>query len=171
MPTQERLKELFIYDRETGIFTRIKTTSSMAVKGYAAGSVNSCGYLRICVDGKEYFSHRLAWLYEFGEFPSGLVDHINGDRKDNRISNLRQASLSQNGFNRGIQPTNTSGVKGISWCKRRGQWRAIIMCQGKSIHVGYFKEKGRAAEAICKARSLLHGKFANYGATQETSND
>jgi hypothetical protein len=171
MLTQERLKEIFIYDAEKGIFTRINTTSSRAIKGAVAGSINSYGYLRISVDGRDYFSHRLAWLYEFGEFPPGLIDHINGDRKDNRISNLRQASLSQNGFNRRIQPTNTSGIKGVSWCKRSGQWRAIIMCQGKSIHVGYFKEKSNAANAISKVRDLMHGKFANYGTTKDRGNE
>ena len=77
MLTQDRLKELFNYDSATGVFTRIKTTSSRAMKGFIAGSVSSHGYLRIRIDGRVYFAHRLAWLYEFGEFPLGIMDHIN----------------------------------------------------------------------------------------------
>lgn len=163
MLTQERLKELLHYDRDTGVFTRIKTTSSRAIEGNVAGYVGSGGYLRVRVDCRVYFCHRLAWLYEYGEFPSKFMDHINGDRQDNRISNLRQVSLSQNGFNRKMQSTNTSGVKGVSWCKEMKKWRAVIMHEGKHIHVGYFVEKIEAAEAIEKVRNELHGAFANNG--------
>lgn len=169
MLTQDRLKELFNYDSATGVFTRIKTTSSRAMKGFIAGSVSSHGYLRIRIDGRVYFAHRLAWLYEFGEFPRGIMDHINGDRKDNRIINLRQASLSQNGFNRRMQSTNKSGVKGVSWSNRDNKWRAVIMHEGKSINVGYFTEKNAAADAIEKKRSELHGEFANSGIEQEAA--
>ncbi|OFC63056.1 HNH endonuclease [Candidatus Erwinia dacicola] len=163
MLTQERLKELLHYDRDTGVFTRLKTRSSRAKEGEIAGWPSSGGYLRVCVDGKVHFCHRLAWLYEHGEFPSAFMDHINGDRQDNRISNIRQVSLSQNGFNRKMQSTNTSGIKGVSWCKEMKKWRAGIMHEGKHIHVGYFIEKIEAAEAIEKVRNELHGAFANNG--------
>lgn len=163
MLTQKRLKELFHYNSYTGVFTRIKSTSSRAIKGDIAGTTNSHGYLRFCVDGVVYLSHRLAWLYVYGEFPEGIMDHINGDRNDNRIANLRIVSLRQNALNRKIQSTNTSGIKGVSWCKEMKKWRAVIMHEGKHIHVGYFVEKTEAAEAIDKVRNEIHGVFANNG--------
>ncbi|HDC4389194.1 TPA: HNH endonuclease [Enterobacter cloacae] len=163
MLTQERLKELFQYNSYTGVFTRIKSTSSRAIKGDIAGTTNSHGYLRFCVDGVVYLSHRLAWLYVYGEFPEGIMDHINGDRKDNRIANLRVVSLRQNALNRKIQSTNTSGIKGVSWCRNSKKWKASIMYEGKHINVGSFSDKQEAAEAIKKARAEIHGEFANDG--------
>lgn len=163
MLTQERLKELISYDSSTGIFTRLKTTSSKAMKGSNPGTATSNGYLKFSVDGRSYFSHRLAWLYVYGKFPVGILDHINSDRKDNRIANLRQVTLSQNGCNRLLQSTNRSGIKGVSWEERAGQWKAVIMLDGKQKRLGYFKNKSEAATAIAKARLELHGEFANFG--------
>ncbi|CZW08143.1 HNH endonuclease [Enterobacter cloacae subsp. cloacae] len=91
------------------------------------------------------------------------MDHINGDRKDNRIANLRIVSLRQNALNRKIQSTNTSGIKGVSWCRNSKKWKASIMYEGKHINVGSFSDKQEAAEAIKKARAEIHGEFANDG--------
>ena len=163
MLTQKRLKELLIYDESTGVFTRAITTSSKAISGDVAGFVNGYGYLAVRLDGTLYLNHRLAWMYVNGSFPNGVIDHVNCDRKDNRISNLRVASISENGWNRGMQSTNTSGVKGVSWCKRSNRWRARVMKDGKSVGVGYFSSLEKAESAVKEARIMLHREFSNSG--------
>jgi hypothetical protein len=87
--TAERLRKRLRYDAETGLFTR-RVGSGHAHAGDMAGSVHSTGYVRICIDGGRYTAHRLAWLYVHGVWPSGQIDHINRNRSDNRIANLRE---------------------------------------------------------------------------------
>jgi hypothetical protein len=93
--TQSRLKELLIYDPDTGIFRR-RIACGIAVAGSTPGNINAMGYLDISIGCKRYYAHRLAWLYVYGEWPSLEIDHINCDRLDNRISNLRDVTHHQN---------------------------------------------------------------------------
>jgi len=99
MITQDKLKEILDYNQHTGLFTwkKIKKYSNRSV-GDIAGSL-SLGYVVIGIDKKIYKAHRLAWLYVYGEFPKEQLDHINGNKEDNRICNLREANQSQNNFN------------------------------------------------------------------------
>ena len=90
--SRKRLRELFDYNSDSGLFVRKITVSANATKGRIAGCPAKNGYLRIRIDGRYYYSHRLAWLYQFGEWPSEDLDHINGVRDDNLIANLRCAS-------------------------------------------------------------------------------
>ncbi len=136
--TQERLKELFEYNPETGIFIRRTTVSSNARRGDVAGCINGKGYLKVNVDYKSYSLHRLAWLYIYGKLPIE-IDHINRKRKDNRIGNLREVSRSCNIKNAAGWRTNTSGVRGIYWHKRKNKWRAYIWAKGKELHLGYYE--------------------------------
>ena len=163
MLTQKRMKELLTYDKSTGIITRTKTISGNAVKGMVAGSVKKNGYVHIQVDGKLYLGHRLAWLHEFGQFPAGFLDHINGVRNDNRIDNLRPVTPSQNCHNERMRTNNTSGVKGVTWDKRRKSWVAKFWHEQKCINVGNFKNLDDAREAVMKKRKEIHGEFANDG--------
>ena len=163
MLTQKRMKELLTYDRETGVITRTKTISGNAVKGMVAGTVKPNGYVQIQVDGKCYLGHRLAWLHEHGEFPSGFLDHINGQRNDNRLDNLRVVTQSQNCQNESMRTNNTSGVKGVTWDKRKNSWLARIIHERKCIHVGNFKDIEEAREAIIRKRNEIHGEYANHG--------
>ena len=163
MLTRERMKELLSYDPITGEIRRVKTISGNAVKGMLAGSIKANGYVQIQVDGKCYLGHRLAWLHEFGRFPSGILDHINGDRQDNRIANLRQVTASQNCHNELRRTNNTSGVKGVTWDKRRNSWMAKFWHERKCINVGNFKNLEDAREAVMKKRKEIHGEFANDG--------
>jgi len=111
MITQQELKELLHYNPETGIFTRKTKVNRNKVIGSIAGTTDFHGYVAIAIDGKKYKAHRLAWLYMYGKFPDNCIDHINNITTDNRIVNLRDATLSQNQCNKKINVNNSSGVR------------------------------------------------------------
>lgn len=155
--TQARLRELLHYDNETGLFTWRITLCNRAINGNVAGYKNGRGYWHIGFDGKVYSAHRLAWLYVYGEFPKNDIDHINGDKTDNRIANLRDVETSINCQNRRKARTgNKSGVLGASWHKRFGKWSAKIRVDGKSIHIGYFDTPEEAGRAYLEAKRASH---------------
>lgn len=151
------LKETFDFDPKTGRF------SWKAEPGF----VQANGYRYIKVNGKLQLAHRLAWLYHYGEEPIGLVDHINGDRCDNKIENLRIATYSQNSANAKLHSRNTSGLKGASKVVKRGiwtgRWQASITFNRKQINLGSFKTKELAHAAYIAAAERLQGKFAHDG--------
>lgn len=155
--TQERLKELLSYDPETGVFTRIVSTSSNAKAGQVAGSVNKIsGYREIRVDDTLYYGHRLAWLYVYGSWPEHQVDHANRIRSDNRICNLRSASSLENSQNQRLRSTNTSGLKGVTWHKAGKKWAAQIVFKGKNHHLGLFDDASVAHQHYLDAKAKLH---------------
>ena len=162
MLTQERLKDLFNYNPETGVFKRLVSASLNTKAGQIAGSANGKGYLRIMVDGKQHKSHRLAWLYVYGEFPSDQVDHINGVKDDNRLTNLRAVTNAENSKNVKMRISNTSGTMGVYWDKPRGKWRAQIKANGKNKYLGIFKDISEAI-AVRKKAEILHGFHENHG--------
>lgn len=149
MLTQEQLMANLSYNADTGVFTRRIRTSNRINIGDIAGSKDAKGYLCIRVDGKTYKSHRLAWLYVHGSSPSGEIDHINGVKHDNRISNLRDVSKSGNQQNR-------RGVRGYN--KDGRQWKAQIQANGQKLHLGCFKTEADAHSAYLSAKSQLHLK-------------
>lgn len=150
--TQEQLKSQFTYDSDTGIFTR-----KFATKQYITVSKN--GAVIILVNRKRYSAHRLAWLYVYGEFPTLLVDHINGVRTDNRICNLRLATASQNQQNRRPKKDSVSGVKGISWLKYRKKWRVRCTVQGVVYNLGDYPDLEIATYAYQTFAKEHHGEF------------
>lgn len=161
--SQEHLKSLLHYNPETGIFIRnIKASNSF--EGTRAGAI-ACrfGYRVISIDKVRYREHNLAWLYMTGKFPTGLIDHINGDTLDSRWINLREATKEQNQHNANKRIDNTSGVKGISWNKTNKLWSAQINKNGKIVYRKSFCSLEQAAIEIKQARKLLHGEFANHG--------
>jgi hypothetical protein len=153
--TQERLKEVLHYEEDNGKFTW-KIRKGWVKPGYVAGSVNSCGYIHIWIDGKQYKASRLAWLYVYGVFPDVYVDHINCIRTDDRISNLRLASAKENAQNKKLTPQNKSGIIGVSWHKRTSSWTAQIMVDGKKIYLGIYKKIEDAAAARAAAKEKYH---------------
>lgn len=158
MLTQQRLKELFNYDPETGRFIRLVGRSGPGARaGDVAGCDNGQGYIRIYVDGKGYKAHRLAWLYVYGDLPAE-IDHVNCDRSDNRIGNLRPATRKQNRSNCAAYRNNTSGYKGVSACGEK--WRAQIQSGGKKKALGLFRTPEEAHEAYVAAAKEWHGQFA-----------
>jgi len=134
--TQELVRKMFEY-RDGKLFRRI-TRSQRNKVGDEAGTLEKSGYKRFSIDGKHYRVHRIVWLYHYGEFPDGQIDHINHDRTDNRIENLEMKSNLANARNQRVRKNNTSGALGVTWFKRDKKWRAAIQVLSKNIHLGYF---------------------------------
>lgn len=157
--TQARLKELLHYNRETGIFTWIKPTSRRVSVGSICKVNSKLGYVSIRIDGVLYWAHRLAWLYETGAMPKEQIDHANGVKDDNRWSNLRVATKSQNMRNAGRRRNNTSGYTGVGLHNQTGKWRAYIARHGRTIHLGLFDTKEEALAARELAAKKAYGEF------------
>jgi hypothetical protein len=139
MITQKRLKEVLVYDLDSGMFVW-KNTLGRSKKGSEAGSVHSFGYRYIQIDKKQYRAHRLAWLYCYGELPAGDLDHVNGDRADNRIVNLRVTTAAENQRNRKTNKNNKIGFNGVSFLESQSVFVARVKVEGKSITLGRTKD-------------------------------
>lgn len=138
MLTQERLKQVLNYDHETGLFFWKRKVPNVAI-GKSAGAIQNKGYIQITIDSHNYLAHRVAWLYVYGEWPKKQIDHINRDKKDNRISNLRDVNNSTNQINIGLRSHNSSGVTGVvKSAKPHKPWAAQIHRNNKKIFLGYF---------------------------------
>jgi hypothetical protein len=162
MITAEELRKYVNYDQESGEF-RWLIIRGRASKSYTAGSKHRNGYLSFMIGGRRYSAHRIAWLFVHGEWPPNLIDHINGDKADNRISNLRLATKSQNGANRRKSKNNVSGFKGVTWIKRSQKWQAQLYVNGQMKYLGTFDQVEDASEAY-RAGAIKHfGEFANTG--------
>lgn len=159
-PTISRINELLAYNPESGLFTRIKP-SGPCKAGSIAGCVNGSGYRQVNIDGRVYLEHRLAYYVTTGQLPD-FVDHINGNRQDNRISNLRATNPRNNQYNRRISIVNTSGVKGVCWCNNRKKWIAHCRVNGSKFMVGRFDDIELAELALSEFRNKYHGDFARH---------
>lgn len=141
----------------TGVFTRLKDKRGGAKAGSACQARHSRGYTVVNAGGNAYLAHRLAWFFVYGEWPSKHIDHINGDRADNRISNLRDVSQQTNVHNQTKpQSHNTSGLLGVSLHKPTGRWRASIKVNGKNRHLGMFDDKQEASKAYWDEKKRVH---------------
>ena len=155
--TAARLREVVHYDPETGKFTRKVRLAQRHQVGDDACHPMSNGYLRIAIDSERYLAHRLAWLYVHGEWPKHDIDHINGDRTDNRIANLRVGTHAQNMQNRRRpQAGSRSGLIGASWDTHAGKWRAGVQLNGERIHIGMFDSAEEAHRAYLLEKRRLH---------------
>lgn len=165
--TEDAIIKSLIYDAETGNITWLTYRNSNARPGTIAGSRSkSTGYRDIDFLGRAYKAHRIAWLLQTGAWPSAFVDHINGDRDDNRWSNLRASTVEQNNHNVDDRVDNTSGIKGVHWHAHSKKWRAEIQCHRKKRYLGCYQNISEAAEVVQLAREMLHGEFANHGGVQ-----
>ena len=151
-----KLKALFDYNADTGVFTMLVSGGRKA-KGSEAGYVNNIGYRLIWIDGAYYLAHRLAWYYVTGEWPEGEIDHKNRIPSDNRFANLHPCSRSQNEAN-SVRNTNTSGYRGV-WLVN-GRWKAAIKKDGKRTYLGTFSTPEEASENYQAAAARLFGDFA-----------
>ena len=166
MLTQERVKELFDYDPETGVLIWIKKSAPQAnsVKiGMVAGFISKIsGYRTICYNHKTYQASRIIFLYMTGKFPENCIDHINGIKTDNRWVNLRDVTVTENDRNKRINKNNTSGTTGVYFRKARNTWFAAICHESKLITIKSFKNKEDAIKARKKAE-VMYGYHKNHG--------
>jgi hypothetical protein len=135
-----------------------------AYAGKLASAVDvQSGYVRVFIFGKHYYAHRIVWQMVNGAIPQGMmIDHINQDKSDNRIHNLRLVSNKQNTQNATRNPRNKSGVAGVFWDKRRGNWQAKIRANDKNIYLGAFNDLSEAAAARAEAEKK-YGFHENHG--------
>ena len=156
--SKDRLHELYEY--KDGNFHR-----KFSARGVHAGVISNykidSGYHKIMVEGKRYFLHRLVFLYHHGYIPK-VIDHINGDKCDNRIENLREVTNSQNRMNIGITKANKSGVKNVFWFKPTECWKVQVK-HAAGVFTKYIKDLELAELVAYEARNRFHGKFANHG--------
>lgn len=164
-PSLAEVKRLVRYDAETGIFTHhpLREGRGKLVPGGVAGCCDKDGYWRIALRRRGFRAARLAWFYVTGEWPPEEVDHINGNKNDNRFANLRLCSRRDNAYNRGLFKSSTTGFKGVYFEKDRGLYRACIKVGGKSKKLGRFKTAEEAHAAYIKAAKEAAGGFANNG--------
>jgi len=132
--------------------------SKMAGKP-ARSSLNGRYYI-VHIDGGFYLCHRVVWCMQYGYWPSGDVDHINGNKLDNRVDNLREVSRSQNMSNVGMQKNNKSGFIGVFWAAREEKWQAVVAYKKKNISLGRFDCPMEAAIAYNNAALKYHGIYA-----------
>lgn len=158
MISQAQLKEVLEYNPDTGVFTWIKVIGTRKV-GDVAGTERN-GYIAIGINRKLYKAHRLAYLYMTGNFPENFIDHINRIKDDNRWTNLRDATNSQNHANQVKPKNNTSGYRGVCWHKQDKKWRAKIVHMNKSIYLGSYNTPQEASEAYKKKAIELFGEFS-----------
>jgi HNH endonuclease len=152
--TALRARELFAYDPDSGALVW-KLRSGQGVRNdlasTLAGAAHKDGYIAVTVDGRKYLAHRVVWLMLTGEWPTGEIDHRDGNRANNAWSNLRDVSKSVNQQNR-------RGVKGVDYVRRLGKWRARIAVNGKPMLLGFYPQEAQALDAYQTAKGLLHAR-------------
>lgn len=155
---QELFRSYFYYNSETGLlYKQLDRDNSLGYKGNA-------GYLKYSWKQENHRVHRLIWIYMNGDILSDYeIDHRNGNRLDNRISNLRLASRTDNNRNARIRVDNTSGIKGVSWNKTKDKWGVQISVNREIIRLGFYDTLQEAETVIKEARLKYHGEFSNHG--------
>lgn len=162
------IRNTLSYDPDTGIF-RWKSRDDVRLsirhifKGQEAGIIAKNGYRVIRIMSQHFLGQRLAWVIMTGEWPKEEMDHINGVRADNRWTNLRSATKSQNCVNRKVSSRNTSGYKGVSLERRTNKWLAAIKIAGRSIRLSTYATPEEAHVVYVAASKKAHGEFFNDG--------
>jgi hypothetical protein len=172
--TGEYLRNILDYDPSSGVF-RWRVREDISRKwvgrwnaryaGKVAGNQDwrHGGRVAVSINKRDYFAHRLAFLYMTDRWPSAEVDHRDGDPSNNRWGNLREATSTENKQNKRVQSNNKTGLKGASWKADKGKWRAAIRAGGRHSHLGYFETPEQAHEAYCQAAREHYGEFARLG--------
>jgi hypothetical protein len=158
MITQEFLHELFEYcDGEM----YWKNHKYKKLNGKKVGCLYNTNYIYVKIKNKHYSLHRLIFLYHYGFLPKN-VDHIDCNKSNNKIENLREATRSQNQFNRQLQKNNTSGIKNVSWCKNSNKWKVQLRINNKKKSIGCYHDIKLAELVAIEARNKYHGEFAKH---------
>ena len=158
MITQDELKSQLDYDKETGVFTWKVRNSNRVKIGQVAGNAHNCGYIELQVLGEKHLAHRLAWLYVHGEYPK-IIDHINGNRSDNRICNLRNVGYKENTYNSKLRKDNKSGVKCVSFNIKLKKYEVRIFHDGKLQNYGYYENLEDAKKVADEKRKEIYGVY------------
>lgn len=153
----DAVRSRLTYDPETGKFHHLLASGNRST-GDEAGSTSSYGYISINVGGRKYLAHRIAWVWMTGDQVNGFIDHINGNRSDNRWKNLRWASHASNAMNRVAARRNASGFKGV--VQRGDRWSAYIKLNRRQFFLGSYETAAEAAAAYDGAARVLFGNFA-----------
>lgn len=155
MEAENIITSRYVYDADGGVLINKNTLANV-------GHKKRNGYLRVDIAGKTYAVHRVCWFLYYGSWPEGDIDHINHDRKDNRLSNLRVVSRTENMKNATKSKANSSGHTGVTWCKQQSQWAAQVCVAGKNKKIGRFDSLEEAVLARNKANIDL-GFHPNHG--------
>lgn len=154
--TPQRLHELLHYSPDTGVFTWRVRRSGTAGVGSTAGTLDR-GYIYIGIDRRIYPAHRLAWLYMTGSWPTNEIDHMDGEKTNNRISNLRDVCREINQQNlRKAHSRNSCGLLGVSLHRSTGKWRARLWTGGKNKSLGLFDSPEEAHSHYVAAKREIH---------------
>lgn len=165
LPSLETLIKYLSYDPETGVLSWNEglTYAKQRPAGKAAGTMSKGGYLMTSIERKMYANNRIAWKMHYGEDPVGVVDHRDGDKTNNRISNLRDASQGMNACNATRRSDNTTGYKGVVYSKWRGCFLVNLKVNGVKVKSPDFKTPEAANDYVVSMREKLHGEFACHG--------
>ena len=151
--SREQIAKELAYDSDTGDFTWIRPRIGVKV-GHKAGCTMSRGYVQIMLGYEKYQAHRLAWFVVYGDWPKGQIDHIDGDKANNRIDNLRDVGGSENSHNC-LRPVGKSGRRGVKWNSRKNRWEAGIKINGKRVFLGMYSDVNAAGDAYVAAKKKL----------------
>lgn len=168
MLTRKRLCELFIIDPEQGEIFWKKRRGGTVTSGQRSGYITSRNYRIICIDRTDYFEHNLIWLYVNGTFPPRgyEIDHINRDRSDNKIANLRICTRTQNNANMNLRNDNATGVRGVYFDKSREKYCVQVTANGKTKSLGRYGDLETARKVAETARNEIFGEFAYHPTKQ-----
>jgi len=159
--TQDLLHEIFEY-RDGELFWRVNSGNRKNLAGSRLKTINNHGYLTVCIQQKQYLVHRVIYSMFYGDF-DGLIDHIDGNRLNNRIENLRLATHSQNSFNSKLYKNNKTGIKGVSYVAKDDKFIARCQTKGQSKYLGSFDSLEQADAVLRAYRLSSHKEFANHG--------
>ena len=157
-----QLQDLLAYDPDTGVVSW-RSDGVKKKAGQPAGSDKGNGYIQITVRPKNYLAHRVAWALHHGEWPENQIDHINGNRSDNRLCNLREVTNKQNAMNSGMRANNRSGVHGVSWDKACQKWVCRIRNGKVYRNLGRFDSLEKAKQVVESAK-IEYGYSPRHGA-------
>ena len=164
--TYEDAFKHFILNGVSGELIWRVTASSRAMAGSIAGSIHNKGYLMVRLKGNGYLAHRIVWLLTYGKYPNGMIDHIDGNKLNNSIYNLRDVNESINKKNSKKYSNNTSGYAGVKFNKKYNRWSACYRSENKNFHIGSFDTAQEANKAVIKAREA-NGEFTKRHGQKE----
>lgn len=159
---QERLHQLFEYRDGHLYWKKLSSSLSRAKVGSKAGALATHGYWRIKFDGVTHMAHKLIYAMHNGGVCPNYIDHIDGNKSNNKLENLRPATIAQNAHNVGLHKNSTTGVKNVSWSPSKNRWKVLISANGK--RKSWLVKDLELAELVAiEARNKYHGNYANHG--------